>query len=144
MFAIFGEIGVGRILIAGSASAVTALLIEWVVVAWLFHDYQRLTPATWRPEGPREYVLSSCVTLFSGFAFAVLFAMTGGTLTSRMGHWLPAGLLFGLACFAALPLPAILSQALFVNLHRGFVAGILLNSLLFCITCGVICAVLIA
>ncbi|MFI5456719.1 MAG: hypothetical protein ACHRXM_14825 [Isosphaerales bacterium] len=144
MMSIFGEIGVGRILIAGAVSAVTAVVIEWVVVAWLFHDYQRLTPASWRPEGPREYFLSTCVTLASGFAFAVLFAMTGSTLTSRMGHGLPAGLLFGLACFVALPLPVILSQAIFVNLHRGFVAGLLLNSLLFCITCGVICAMLIA
>jgi hypothetical protein len=144
MSSILGEIGVGRILMAGAASAVTAFVIEWVVIAWLFHDYQKLTPATWRPEGPREYALSSCLTLFSGFAFAVLFAMTGSTLTARVGHWLPAGLLFGLACFVALPLPGILAQAIFVNLHRGFVAGTLLNSLLFCVASGVICAMLIA
>ena len=139
MVTIFGEIGYGRILIAGAASAFAALVIAWVVIAWLFHDYEKLTPASWRPEGPREYFLSSCVTLASGFAFAVLFAMTGSSLTSRIGHWLPAGLLFGLAGFVALPLPVILSQAIFVNLHRGFVAGLLLNSLLFCLTSGVIC-----
>jgi len=143
MLSIFGEIGVGRILLAGAASAVTAFAIEYTLIVWLFHDYQKLTPATWRPEGPREYFLSSCVTLASGFAFAMLFAMTGSTLTSRIGHWLPAGLLFGLACFVALPLPGILSQAIFVNLHRGFVTGSLLNSLLFCLASGVICALLI-
>jgi len=42
MLSIFGEIGVGRILLAGAASAVTALVIAWVLIAWLFHDYQRL------------------------------------------------------------------------------------------------------
>src|ERR1700730_526500 len=123
MLAIFAEIGLARILLAGAASAVTAFAIQYILIAWLFHDYQRLTPATWRPEGPREYFLSSCVTLAGGIAFAVLFAMTGNALTSRMGHCLPAGLLFGLACFVALPLPIILSQASFVNLHRGFVTG---------------------
>jgi hypothetical protein len=143
MSAIFGEIGIGRILMAGAGSAVAGLVIECLTIAWLFHDYQRLTPATWRPEGPREYFLGSCVTLGSGFAFALLFAMTGTALTSRVGHTVPAGLLFGLACFAALPLPVILSQAIFVNLHRGFVAGLLLNSLLFCLISGVICAVLV-
>jgi hypothetical protein len=143
MSAVFGGIGVGRILVAGAVSAVTALAIAYVVIAWLFHDYQKLTPATWRPEGPREYTLSSLVYLLSGFAFAVLFAMTGSTLVSRMGHWLPAGLLFGLVCFVALSLPVILSEAIFVNIHRGFVAGSLLNSLLTCLACGVICATLI-
>ncbi len=144
MSVIFGEIGIGRILMAGAGSAAAGLVIAWVTVAWLFHDYQQLTPATWRPEGPREYFLSSCVTLASGFAFALLFAITGSALTSRVGHSLPAGLLFGFACFVALPLPVILSQAIFVNLHRGFVMGLLLNSLLFCLTSGVICAMLIA
>jgi predicted cobalt transporter CbtA len=78
----------------------------------------------------------------SGFAFAVLFALTGSNLTPRMGHAIPAGLLFGLACFVAFPLPEILSSAIFVNLHRGFVVGSLLNSLLFCLASGVICALL--
>jgi hypothetical protein len=144
MWPIFGEVGVGRILVAAIASAVTALAISYVMIAWLFHDYQKLTPATWRPEGPREYTLGSCVSLLNGFAFAVLFAMTGSTLAVRMGHWLPAGLLFGLASFVALALPVILSDAIFVNLHRGFVIGSLLNSLLTCLACGVICAGLIA
>jgi hypothetical protein len=143
MLANFGEIAIARILMAAAGSAVAGLVIAWVVVAWLFHDYQRLMPATWRPEGPRGYFLSSCVTLASGFAFALLFAMTGTTLTARTGNWLLGGLLFGLACFVALPAPVILSQAIFVNLHRGFVAGLLLNSLLFCLVSGVICSLLI-
>jgi hypothetical protein len=141
---LFGEIGLVRVLIAGAASSVASLVIACVVIAWLFHDYQKLTPATWRPEGPREYTLSSLVNLLNGFGFAVLFALTGDTLASRLGHWLPAGLLFGLVCFVALPLPVILGDAIFVNLHRGFVAGSLLNSLLTCLACGVICSAILA
>jgi hypothetical protein len=143
MATIFGGVGVGRLLLAGAASAMTSLVIEYVIIAWLFHDYQRLTPATWRPEGPREYTLSSLVTLVSGFAFAILFAMAGSTVVSRVGHWLPAGLLFGLICFAALPLPVVLSDAIFINLHQGFVVGRLLSLLFSCVACGVICAALI-
>jgi hypothetical protein len=140
MSSIFGSVGIGRVLVAGAASGVSALVISYVTIAWLFHDYQKRTPATWRPEGPREYTLSSLVSLASGFAFAVLFAMTGQVLVSRVGHWLPAGLLFGLAGFTALALPVLLSDAIFVNLHRGFVVGAILNSLLTSLACGVICA----
>ena len=143
MSSLFGGVGIGRILLAGAASAVTTLVIAYVVIAWLFHDYQKRTPATWRPEGPREYTLSSVLSLTSGFAFAILFAMAGSTVVSRVGHWLPGGLLFGLTCFVALPLPVILSDAIFINLHRGFVVGTLLNSLLTCLACGVLCAALI-
>jgi|SRR5579864_4045420 len=143
MSAIYGEVTIGRILSAGTASSIASLVIAYVVIAWLFHDYQKLTPSTWRPEGPREYTLGSCVYLISGFGFAILFAMTGTALTSRIGHWLPAGLIFGLTCFVALPLPVILSEAIFINIHRGFVLGTLLNSLITCLACGVICATLI-
>jgi hypothetical protein len=140
MIPIFGTIGVGRIAVAGAISGVTALLISSTFVAWLFHGYQKLTPATWRPEGPREYALGSGLSLFQGFAFAFLFALLGGGLADQVGHWFPTGLLFGLACFAALVLPTLLSQAIFVNFHRGFVAGLILDSLLTCVACGVICA----
>jgi hypothetical protein len=140
MTSLFGDVGVGRLLLAGAASGLSALLIAWVTIAWLTHGYQKLTPASWRPEGPREYTLSSLVYLLSGFAFAVFFAMTGSTLVSRVGHWLHAGLLFGLACFVALALPVLLGDAIFINIHPGFVAGTLLNSLLTCLACGVICA----
>jgi hypothetical protein len=143
MSAILGDVTIGWVFAAGAASAITSLLIAYVVIAWLFHDYQKLTPGTWRAEGPREYALSSLVYLISGFGFAILFAMTGTTLTSRIGHWLPAGLIFGLICFLALPLPIILADAIFINVHRGFVIGTLLNSLLTCLACGVICAALI-
>lgn len=140
MLHIFGEVTIGRILIAGAASSIASLVIAYIVIAWLFHDYQKLTPSTWRPEGPREYTLSTLVYLISGFGFAILFAMTGTTLTARFGHWLTAGLIFGLICFVALSLPVLLSDAIFINIHRGFVIGTLLNSLLTCLACGVICA----
>jgi hypothetical protein len=143
MAQIFGEVTLGKILAAGTASAIAAFAIGYVLIAWLFHDYQKLTPSTWRPEGPREYTLGSCVYLISGFGFAILFAMAGTILTSRIGHWLPAGLIFGLACFVELSLPHVLSEAIFINLHRGFVMGSLLSSLLTCLASGVICAALL-
>jgi len=41
-----------------------------------------------------------------------------------------SGLLFGFGCWAALALPVLLSIAIVVNLHRGVIAGLLLNWLL--------------
>jgi hypothetical protein len=61
---------------------------------------------------------------------------------SRTGQRLIAGLLFGLACFTALTLPVLLSDAIFVNFHRGFVVGSVVSSLLTCLACGAICALL--
>jgi hypothetical protein len=85
MSAILGEVTISRVLAAGAASAIASLVIAYVIIAWLLHDYQKLTPGTWRAEGPREYALSSLVYLASGFGFAILFAMTGTTLRTSAG-----------------------------------------------------------
>ncbi|HEX9637507.1 MAG TPA: hypothetical protein VGB99_08240 [Acidobacteriota bacterium] len=128
------------ILIAGAAAGFVAVVLDWLINAWLFHDYQKRTPSTWRAEGPKQYLLSMAATFGSGFTYAIFYAWTGGVHLGGELHWLAAGLLFGLGCWMALALPIVLSLAIFVNLHRGCVVGLLLDWLLISLAAGAICS----
>jgi hypothetical protein len=132
--------GIQRILIAGAAAGFVAVVLDWLINAWLFHDYQKRTPATWRPEGPKQYLQSTAATFLTGFTFAAFYSWTGGVQLAGTLHWLAAGLLFGLGCWMALVLPLLLSIAIFVNLHRGVVAGLLIDWLLISLAAGAICS----
>ena len=132
--------GMRQILLAGAAAGFVAVVLDWIVNAWLFHAYQKRTPATWRPEGPKQYLLSMAATFFSGLTYAIFFAWTGGVHLAGSMHWLAAGLLFGLGCWMALALPILLSIGIFVNLHRGVVIGLLLDWLLISLAAGAICS----
>src|SRR5437016_5498783 len=50
-------------LIPGIIAGVLSVLGSWFWMGFVFHRYQRATPETWRPEGPRHYLLSSLVRL---------------------------------------------------------------------------------
>lgn len=124
-------------LVAGAAAGVVAIFTSWLVTGFLFHPYQRLTPATWRPaEGPRQYALSSTITVGAALAISVLFALTGGVRALGGAGWLANGLAFGALCWATLAVPILLSMAVFVNLHRGVIVGLLLDWLLVSLLAG--------
>jgi hypothetical protein len=109
---------------------------SWLITGTLFHRFQGATPATWRPEGPMQYVLSMALNLFAGLALGVLFGATGGVCALAESKWWLQGIVFGCLCWASLPLPMQLTAALFINLHRGFVVGILLDILAMCLLAG--------
>jgi|HubBroStandDraft_4_1064222.scaffolds.fasta_scaffold672186_2 hypothetical protein len=121
---------VGRVLLAGAVAGAVGVFTSGMLVGWLFHPYQRLTPNTWRTgEGATHYALSSVLTIISATLIAVLYSLAD-PLALPWGSWLESGLAFGALCWAALAAPILLSNALFVNLHRGFVAGLLLSWLI--------------
>jgi len=74
------------------------------------------------------------------FTYAGFFAITGGIGWLNVRQWVQIGALFGIACWAALPLPLLLSLSVFINLHRGVVIGLLLEWLLLSVAFGVICS----
>jgi hypothetical protein len=41
-----------RAVVAGAVAGMVSIFTSWLITGVLFHRYQRLTPATWRPEGP--------------------------------------------------------------------------------------------
>jgi hypothetical protein len=119
-----------RVLVAGLCAGVLGVISSGLIVGRLFHPYQRLTPQTWRVgEGPKQYLASSVLTIVAATLIALLYSLMD-PLALPWGSWLESGLAFGALCWAALALPIVLSNALFVNLHRGFVTGLLLSWLI--------------
>jgi len=131
---------IGRALLAGAGAGILSIFTSYLITAVLFHRYQRLTPATWRPEGPREYALASGLNVLAGVLLALFFTATGGVGPLSGGSWLANGALFGALCWAAGAAPVLLSTAIFVNVHRGVIIGGLLDWLVAAILAGVITA----
>jgi hypothetical protein len=114
-------------LMAGAVAGVGSIFTSWLVTGVLFHPFQRHTPAIWRPEGPRQYALASAINVLASLVIAQFFAMTDGVASLAGAGWLANGLLFGALCWAAIGAPVLLSVAVFVNVHRGVVMGLLLD-----------------
>jgi len=119
-----------RLVIAGAVGGFLSIFTSWLITGHVFHRFQRLTPETWRPEGPKQYALSTLMQTLEGAAVGVFFYATGGISTAGPGGWLVRGFLFGGLGWLALVCPTILGSAIYVRLHRGVVAGLLLDSLL--------------
>jgi len=125
-----------RLLVAALAGGIVSVFTSWLVVGVIFHRFQARTPATWRPhEGGAQYAMSSGLTIVAALVIATTFSLTGA-LALGHGSWIVAGVAFGTLVWAALALPIILDIALYVNLHRGFVVGLLLNWLVVCLICA--------
>lgn len=129
------------VMMAGAVCGAAAVVIGGVIQGAIFHKFQKLTPSTWRPEGPRQYALGTLARLLVGVGFPLVFAYTGYPV-NPMKSVTPTeyGAMFGLLAWAALTLPMILSSAVFVNYHKGFVVGLLLDWLLIAVVCGIACA----
>lgn len=130
-----------KILLAGAVAGLVGILTSWLVTGIAFHPYQRRTPATWRTtEGPRQYALASGATVLAALMIALFFGLTGGVPALVGATWVVNGLVFGLLCWAALGVPVLGSIAVFVNLHRGVVVGLLLDWLLVSLLAGMAAA----
>ena len=127
-------------LMGGAIGGVLSIFTGYLFMGVLFHRFQAHTPSTWRSEGPKQYALSSAFIVLSSVGLGLLFALTGGVTPARGSSWWLQGLAFGSLCWVALPLPSILSMALFVNFHRGFIVGALLDSLAACVLTSVVVA----
>jgi hypothetical protein len=130
-----------RLLLAGALAGLAGTMTSWLVTGNLFHRFQARTPATWRPtEGYTQYTLASVATLIAAVLIALMYGMTGGIAALDGAGWLVGGLAFGFVSWVALTAPVLCSMALFVNLHRGMVIGLLLDWLLVALLAGVAAA----
>ncbi len=130
-----------RIVTAGAVGGVLTIFTSWLFTGYLFHDYQRVTPDTWHSEGPKQYALSSAIQVLGGGAIGLLFFATGGLSHLAAPGWLGTGVVFGLLAWLALACPVILTNAVYVRLHRGVVVvGLLLDSLVGVLLVSMACA----
>lgn len=116
------------VLAPGALAGILAIFTSWFWMGFVFHRFQRLTPATWRPENNRSYLLSSAITFLGCIAIATVFlfvARMGGVFAGG----LPGALRFAAVAWMAWSAPLILNGAVFINLHPWFVVGQVVNAL---------------
>jgi hypothetical protein len=117
--------------------AITGLVLSattsYLITGRLFHPYQQKTAATWRPESWRHHLFAMLLQAIAGAGLGWLFARQGAP---------PVGSgLFGLGAAVWMVLVAcILIQALYVNWHRGFVVGLVIDWTVFIAGVLLVCA----
>jgi hypothetical protein len=126
-----------RIMLVGVGIGVVATLIDGFFIGFLFHKYQKETPNTWRPENMRSYIGSTVLSLFFGVLFASFYSFLVVTsIHTGFGEALKIGAL----CWATFLLPEIIGTSIYVNLHRMFVIGKSLSSLVVLLAASAISA----
>lgn len=131
-----------KILVVGGIAGVLSNITGYVITGLVFHRYQALTPNTWRSaESWMHYLYSAGVRIFACTAIALLYDAFGAGIPDLVTGAIPNGAGFGAFLWAATAAPVILEAALFVNWHRGFVVGLLLDWLVLCVVAGVVASV---
>ena len=131
-----------KVLVAGAISGVAANVTGYLITGRLFHHYQSNTPATWRTvESWTHYQYAAAIRIAACVGIAILYSVVRPSLPGGADPL--TGLSFGLILWAVAILPVVLEVALFVNWHRGFVIGLLLDWLVVCLLAGESAAVAI-
>jgi hypothetical protein len=124
-------------LAAGGIAGVLANVSGYALTGRLFHPFQSKTPNTWRAtESGSHYVYAAAVRIGACVGVALLYAAAGAAVPSLGAGPLARGLSFGAILWAVTILPVLVEAAFFVNWHRGFVAGLLLDWLVACLLAG--------
>jgi hypothetical protein len=131
-----------NILAGGVIAGIGANATGYVITGRWFHPYQAKTPNTWRQtESWAHYLYATAVRIAACVGIGVLYAAVGAASPVLSAHALLRGLSFGSILWAVTILPLVVEVALFVNWHRGFVAGLLLDWLVVCVLACVSTAV---
>ena len=127
-----------KVVAAGSVAGVLANVTGYLVTGRLFHQFQAKTPGTWRiAESWTHYQYAAAVRIGACIAIAILYAAVGNLLPSIADSTLARGTGFGILLWTTTVLPLVLEVSIFVNWHRGFVWGLLLDWLIVCIIAAV-------
>jgi len=125
-----------EVLAAAAIAGVAANVSGYLITGRLFHRYQSTTPATWRTvESWTHYSYAAVIRIGVCIGIAILYSVVRASLP-RGASGLLIGLGFGLILWTVAILPVVLEAALFVNWHRGFVIGLLLDWLVVCLLAG--------
>ena len=125
-------------LAAGVVAGILSNITGYVITGRLFHPYQGQTPNTWRAaESYTHYLYSAGVRVLACIGIAILYGLVAAS-TSVFGSGAILGAaVFGIGLWAVAVASVIIEVALFVNWHRGFVAGLLLDWLIVCVVASI-------
>jgi hypothetical protein len=127
-------------LVPGFIAGVISILASWLWIGVVFHRFQKETPETWRPEGPRNYIGAILLRLLAALGIACLFTLIVRFNVAFFAAGMAGSLRFAMCLWGAISLPMILESAIFVRLHPLVVLGELLDwlttSVVVCVTTG--------
>ena len=110
--------------------------IEWLIIGFLFHKTQALTPNTWRPESNKSYMYSTLLSFLFGALFTLFYIKIGAKYVIAGNIW--SHIKLGLICFACFSFILEISNAIYINYDKKFVAGKLFASALTYVAAAVI------
>ncbi len=122
-----------KLLAAGAFAGVIANVTGYLITGRFFHRYQASTPDTWRAaESWKHYSYAAVVRISASIGIGFLYAAVGAVSPVFGMEMVTRGATFGSILWMVTILPVVLEMALFVNWHRGFVVGLLLDWLVVC------------
>jgi hypothetical protein len=128
-----------KLVAAGVIAGILSSITGYAITGRIFHVYQSRTPNTWRAtETWAEYLYSFGIRVFSCLAIVLLYYVFGAGALIVLTGTILRGATFGGFIWAAIAAPVIVEAALFVNWHRGFVVGLLLDWLVLCVVAGAV------
>jgi hypothetical protein len=131
-----------KILGAGILAGVLANVTGYVIVGRLFHGYQARTPGTWRPtESWNHYTYSAAIRVFACIGIGAAYYYCAAAASAIPAGSIACAAAFGACLWAVTVLPLVVEASLFVNWHRGFVVGLLLDWLVICVIASAAAAV---
>src|SRR5579864_2807527 len=97
-------------LVPGLIAGVISIFTSWLWMGVIFHRFQRETPETWRPEGPRNYAGASLLHTIAAIGVACLFTLVirFNVATFTIGY--RGSFYFALCIWGALALPILLES----------------------------------
>ena len=114
-------------IVPGLIAGVVSLFTSWFWMGLVFHRYQRATPETWGPEGPRNYALSSLVRVFSAVAISFLYVLVARFHVDFFADGMAGALRFAAVIWIALAAPVAIEAAIYVRMHSMVVVGQVLD-----------------
>jgi hypothetical protein len=134
-----------KIVAGGIIAGVVANVTGYVITGRLFHAYQAKTPNTWRQsESWAHYLYAAAARIAGCVGIGFLYGAIGTQSPALADPAILRGVTFGSLLWAVTILPVVLEASLFVNWHRGFVVGLLLDWLVVCVLASVAAAVCIS
>ena len=131
-----------KIVIAGVFAGVLANVSGYLITGRWFHRFQAHTPNTWRvSESWVNYQYSALIRIACCVGIALLYAFFGSQALYLSDSAVTRTLLFGSALWLVIALPIILEISIFVNWHKGFVVGLLLDWLVVLLLASVAAAI---
>jgi hypothetical protein len=131
-----------NILVGGLLAGILANVTGYLITARVFHSYQKKTPNTWRQtESWAHYLYATVIRIAACIGIGCLYAALLPSVASLGSGPLSRGSAFGGFLWGVTVLPLVLEVALFVNWHRGFVLGLVIDWLVVCVLAGLAAAV---